>query len=279
MIGVGAEVTRWQVGDRVVQMPHPACGRCAMCVRGRDNLCLDTAYPGHQLFGGYAELIARPEDAVLPLAPHVSFEAAAATMWAYTTPLNCVTRCAPVGIGDTAIVFGASGAMATAYAQLGRLAGATVIGTTTKLDRADELRAIGYDHVLGSEDPDLPQQVRALTGGLGADAAWDCIGGQRYFALSAACTRLGGAIAVLASPLGESSGTPLQMATTQFIAGEQKVAGVRAATRRDQQVCLTLLERGSIAPVIDRVLPLAEAAEAHALLESRQQIGKIVLRP
>src|SRR5438045_3816902 len=62
---IGAEVSRWQVGDRVVQMPHPACGHCVMCERGQDNLCTDTAYPGHQVFGGYAEYVVRPQHGLL----------------------------------------------------------------------------------------------------------------------------------------------------------------------------------------------------------------------
>ncbi|MDQ6945611.1 MAG: alcohol dehydrogenase catalytic domain-containing protein [Actinomycetota bacterium] len=109
VVEVGTDVTRWKVGDRVVQMPHPACGRCPMCLRGRDNLCLDTAYPGHQVFGGYAEYIARDENAVLPIPDHVGYEPAAATLWSYTTPLNCATRRAPVTPGDTLVITGASG--------------------------------------------------------------------------------------------------------------------------------------------------------------------------
>lgn len=279
VVEVGAAVTRWRPGDRVVQMPHPACGHCAMCERGHDNLCVDTAYPGHQIFGGYAEYIARPETAILRLADHVGFEDAAAAMWSYTTPLNCIMRRAPVRPGDTAIVFGASGSMATAYAQLGKLAGATIIGTTTKPDRAEELRAIGYDHVLDSNDPDLPAKVRALTNGLGADAAWDCVGGQTFFARAVSCTRLGGSVAVLASPLDTTSSNALEMPPTLFIAGEYNIVGVRGATRQDQKTVLGLLANGRIKPAIDRILPLSEAAAAHALLESRQQVGKIVLTP
>lgn len=250
-----------------------------MCLRAHDNLCVNIAYPGHQIFGGYAEYIVRPQDAVLALPDHVTFENAAATMWSYTTPLNCITRRAPVRAGDTAIVFGASGGMAIAYAQLGRLAGATIIGTTTKPERAAELRALGYDHILDSRDTDLARTVRDMTNGLGADAAWDCVGGRDFFALSVACTRLGGSVAVLASPLGETGAAPLEMPATLFIAGEYNVVGVRGATRRDQEICLKLLADGRIAPVVDRTFPLSQAAEAHAFLETRQQVGKIVLIP
>ena len=171
-----------------------------MCLRGHDNLCIDTAYPGHQVFGGYAEYIVRRQDAVLPIPDGVDFETAAATLWSYTTPVNCAVRRAPVGIGDTVVITGASGGMATACAQLAKLSGATVIGTTTKLDRDDQLKTLGYDHILHSTDPEMPNQVRELTRGLGADAVWDCVGGTAFLQLSVACVRLGGTVIVLGAP-------------------------------------------------------------------------------
>jgi NADPH:quinone reductase-like Zn-dependent oxidoreductase len=273
---VGAAVTRWRPGDRVVQLPHPACGRCGMCVRGLDNLCVDTAYPGHQVFGGYAEYVVRHQHAVLPMPDGIGFETAAATLWTYTTPLNCA-RQAPVGPGDTVVVTGASGGVAIACAQLAKLRGATVIGTTTKHGRDGDLEALGYDHVLHSADPEMPAQVRHLTHGLGADAAWDCVGGASFLRLSISCTRLGGTVVVLGVPLGDSF--DLQVNALAFIFGQLKIAGVRGATRRDQQLCMELLAAGKISPVIDRVFPLAAAAEAHAYLESQRQIGKVILLP
>lgn len=278
VVEIGSNVTRWKVGDRVVQMPHPACGVCPMCLRGRDNLCLNTAYPGHQVFGGYAEYVARPQHAVLSVPDNVSFEAAAATLWSYTTPLNCVKRRAPVGVGDTLVITGASGGVASASVQLAKLAGATVIGTTTKPARSDDLRASGFDHVLDSRDPELPKQVRELTGGLGADAVWDCVGGTEFLTLSLACVRLGGVVAIFGTPVSQA-GFKLEMNSLSFIFGELDVVGVRAAGRRDQQICMDLLGQGKINPVIDRVFPLAEAAKAHTYLESRLQVGKVLLAP
>ncbi|WP_433566735.1 quinone oxidoreductase family protein [Nocardia sp. CA-151230] len=276
IVEVGAAVTRWHAGDRVVQMTHPACGQCAMCLRGKDNLCINIAIPGHQIFGGYAEYIVRHQDAVLPIPEGIGFETAAATLWTYTTPLNCARR-APVGPGDTVVITGASGAMATACAQLARLNGAVVIGTTTKTDRDDRLKAIGYDHVVHSTDPQLADQVRDLTHGLGADAVWDCVGGNDSFQLSVSCTRLGGTVLVLAAPFDAKWG--LEMNVSSFLFKELNVHGIRGAKRRDQEVCLTLLANGKINPIIDRRFPLAKAAEAHAYLESQSQIGKVLLLP
>ncbi len=278
VVEVGRGVDRWSVGDRVVQMPHPACGVCPMCLRGRDNLCTNTAYPGHQIFGGYADFISRPQHAILAIPDHVGYDLAAATLWSYTTPLNCAKRRAPVGTGETLVITGASGGLATAAVQLAKLCGATVIGLTTKLSRAEDLRAVGFDHILDSEDPEAPAQVKDLTEGLGADAVWDCVGGTKFLALSVACVRLGGAIAVLGAPLSED-GFELAMNTLAFIFGELNIVGVRAAGRLDQHLCMQLLSEGKIKPAIDCAFPLSAAADAHAYLEDRRQVGKVLLIP
>ena len=278
IVEIGSNVERWKIGDRVVQMPHPACGVCPMCLRGQDNLCINTAYPGHQTFGGYAEYISRPQHAILSIPENIDYEAAAATLWSYTTPLNCATRRAPVGVGDTLVITGASGGLATASMQLAKLGGATVLGTTTKMSRSDDLRAMGFDHLLDSNDPEISAQVKSLTGGLGADAVWDCVGGTEFLKLSVAYVRLGGAIAVLGAPVTED-GFDLEISALAFIFGELNIVGVRGAGRRDQQLCMTLLGEGKITPVVDRVFALGDAADAHVYLESRQQVGKVLLAP
>ena len=276
IVTTGANVTKWTAGDRVVQMTQPACGQCIMCLRGTDNLCVNTEIPGHQIFGGYAEYVVRHQDSVLRIPNGAGFEAAAALLWAYATPMNCLRR-APVGPGDTVLITGASGGMATACTQLAKLSGATVIGTTTKPERGDTLKTLGYDYIVQSTDPDVIDEVRALTNGLGADVVWDCVGGNDFFRLSVACTRLGGSVIVLGAPF--DAGWGLEMDVVSFIFKELSVLGIRGATRRDQQVCLELLARGQIDPVIDRSFPLAAAAEAHAYLEGQRQIGKVLLLP
>ncbi|MEU3010166.1 quinone oxidoreductase family protein [Nocardia asteroides] len=278
IVATGEGVTRWKVGDRVVQMPHPACGSCPMCLRGRDNLCVNTSYPGHQGFGGYADFIVRSQHAVLPIPDNIDYEAAAATLWAYTTPLNCALRRAPVTVGDTVVITGASGGLATACVQLARLLGATTIGTTTKPERIEQLEAVGYDHVIDSRRSDAASQVKAITGGLGADAVWDCVGGTEFLRLSVSFVRLGGAVAVLGAPVTQD-GFELEINSLAFIFGELNIVGVRAATRRDQELCMQMLGEGKIRPVIDRVFPLHEAEQAHRYLERQSQVGKVLLIP
>jgi NADPH:quinone reductase-like Zn-dependent oxidoreductase len=82
---VGENVARFKVGDRVVQMTCPACGHCAYCKRGLDNLCIDIGLPGHQRFGGYADYVCRRQTEVLPAPDGIPFEKLACAMWSYST--------------------------------------------------------------------------------------------------------------------------------------------------------------------------------------------------
>lgn len=137
---------------------------------------------------------------------------------------------------------------------------------------------MGWDHVFDSRDPEMSKQVRAATGGMGVDAVWDVVGGSAMLALSVSCVRLGGTIVVVGMPLDEEA-TDLRMSTMALIYGELNIVGVRGCGRRDQDLCMQLLGEGKVAPVIDSVFPLAEAAESHAYLEDHRQIGKVPLRP
>jgi putative oxidoreductase len=92
IVEVGKNVTPWKVGDRVAQMAHPSCGQCAMCRRGRENMCIGIDIPGHQVFGGYAQYIARSEHGIVRIPANVPYDVAGATMWAYGTPMNVAMR-------------------------------------------------------------------------------------------------------------------------------------------------------------------------------------------
>ena len=215
IVATGENVTRWRPGDRAVQLPHPPCRNCALCVRGLENLCIDTAYPGHQVFGGYAQYVVRRQDAILPIPDGVDFETAAATMWTYTTPLNCA-RQAPVGPGDTVVITGASGGMAIACAQLAKLSGATVIGTTTKPDRDEALSKLGYDHILRSTDPDCRHRSGADTRSGRRRRLGLC---RRQRLLPApSCIRLGGTVIVLGTPTDQ--GSRLELDALALIGGQ-----------------------------------------------------------
>ncbi|MFC6879406.1 MULTISPECIES: alcohol dehydrogenase catalytic domain-containing protein [Actinomadura] len=272
---VGAGVEAFAVGDRVVVMTCPACGRCAACRRGDDNLCQDTELPGHQRFGGYAEYVSVPQDGLLPAPDGVDFETLACVLWSYGTVLHMVTARARVQPGDTVLVTGASGGMGTAALHLSKLAGAQrIIALTGSPGKRDALLAAGADLALNYKDPDVLDQIRAHTGGAGVDVVLDNVGGPMVpLAINAA--RLGGRV-VLAAVMG---GRTAEIHIGEIFAKHLDILGTRASTRREQELVLQLAATGKISPVIGARYPLTQARAAHTALDAGDTIGKIVLVP
>jgi NADPH:quinone reductase-like Zn-dependent oxidoreductase len=272
---VGDGVTSFAVGDRIVVMTCPACGRCAACRRGDDNLCQDTELPGHQRFGGYAEYVTAPEHGLLRAPDGVGFETLACVLWSYGTVLHMVNARARVQPGDTVLVTGASGGMGTAGLQLARMAGARlIIGLTGSPDKAEAVLDAGADVVVNYKDADAVAQIRAHTDGTGVDIVLDNVGGPMV-PLAIEAARLGGRI-VLSAIMG---GRTVELHINDIFSKHLDVLGTRASTRREQELVLDFAARGQIAPVIGARFPLAEAAAAHAALDAGAHVGKIVLVP
>ncbi|MFI6521464.1 zinc-binding alcohol dehydrogenase family protein [Spirillospora sp. NPDC050679] len=272
-LGPGAE--RFAPDARVVVMTCPACGRCASCRRGLDNLCLDTELPAHQRFGGYAEYVTVPEHGLLPSPDGVDDETLACVLWSYGTVLHMVNARARVQPGDSVLVTGASGGMGTASLQLSRLAGAgLVIALSGAPEKAEALRAAGADVVVDRRSPDVVEQIRAHTGGAGVDVVLDNVGGP-MLPLAVDAAGLGARI-VLAAVMG---GRTAELAIGDVFRKHLDLLGTRAATRREQEQVLAFAASGRIAPVIGARYPLAEARRAHEALDAGEHVGKIVLLP
>jgi NADPH:quinone reductase-like Zn-dependent oxidoreductase len=272
---LGAGVDAFAVGDRVVLMTCPACGRCWQCRSGADNLCVDTELPGHTRYGAYAEYVLAPASGLLRAPANVEFEKLACLLWSYGTVLHMVDARARVRPGDAVLVTGASGGMGTACLQLAKLAGAEpVLALTGSPDKADQLRQAGADLVLDYRAPTVVEQIRAETGGRGVDVVLDNVGGPMVdLAVNAA--RLGGRV-VLAAIMG---GKVVELAINRIFGKHLDLLGTRAATRQEQERVLELAARGRIDPVIGARFALRDAAAAHAAQERGGHTGKIVLTP
>ncbi len=176
---VGTRVTRFKEGDRVVGMTHPACGQCDSCLRGYDNLCTNIRLPGHQAFGGYAEYVARPESEVLPAPEGVPWEKLGSCLWSYSTSWRILSQRGNLRPGQSVLITGASGGMGTAAVQLARLIGGVkIIATTGSPAKAARLKQLGVDEVINYRDADIPEQIRAMTNGMGVDLVIDFVGGD-----------------------------------------------------------------------------------------------------
>jgi NADPH:quinone reductase-like Zn-dependent oxidoreductase len=270
---VGKGVTKFKPGDRVVGMTHPANPESIETLRGLGNLSSGVEIPGHTMFGAYAQYVCRPESYWLPLADAVSFDEAACVMWPATTAHRVVMTRLGIKLGNALLVTGATGGMGFATLRLAKLAGATTIATTRDDKKVSLLKANGADHVVVTGGDDA-QAIRKLTDGRGVDGAVDYTGSNAVMRLCCDSMRLGGSICLT---FGEPG--PLPFTAWDMNRLELTVRGVRGGTPADQLVVWELMNGGVLRIPIERVLPLSEAAQAHALQEAGSLAGRIVLRP
>jgi NADPH:quinone reductase-like Zn-dependent oxidoreductase len=199
----------------------------------------------------------------------------AAAMWPCATAHRIIADRIGAGMNDNILITGAAGGMGTATMQLAKLAGATVIASTRYRDKEAKLKRAGADHIVDVNRGDALDAIRQLTRGEGVDAAVEFTGAPALMRLCIDALRLGGTFCPVG---GELSEIPLRV--VDMVSKELNVIGVRGARRNDQRVVAELLEKGRITMPIHAVLPLAKAAEAHAMLETSQDlVGRIVLHP
>jgi len=272
---VGTGVTTLAPGDRVLGMTNPENTLSLASIRGLGNLSGGIDLPGHTMFGGYAQFVSRPESYWIKVRPDLDLDQGAAAMWPCATAHRIIANRLAVRMNDTVLITGAAGGMGTATMGLAKLAGATVIATTRHPGKAASLERWGADIVVDSGRDDAVKAIRAATGGEGVDAAVEYTGAGELMRLCIDALRLGGTFCPVGGELRE---IPLRV--VDMVSKELNVHGIRGATRNDQRVVAELLEKARIRMPIHAVLPLAKAAEAHAMLEHGEDlVGRIVLHP
>jgi NADPH:quinone reductase-like Zn-dependent oxidoreductase len=272
---VGEKVATLKPGDRVLGLTNPENPHSLASMRGLGNLSGGVDLPGHTMFGGYAQFVARPESYWIKVKPDLDPDQGAAAMWPCATAHRIIATRLRVRINDNVLVTGASGGMGTATIRLAKLAGATVIATTRSPDKTEKLERLGADMVVADSGADALEAIRAATRGEGVDAAVEYTGAPELMRLCIDALRLGGTFCPVG---GELEAIPLRV--VDLVSKELTVHGIRGATRNDQRVVAELLEQGRIRMPIHAVLPLAKAGGAHALLEEGEGlVGRIVLHP
>ncbi|MCP2338954.1 quinone oxidoreductase family protein [Actinomadura rupiterrae] len=279
VVAAGAAVTRFAEGDRVVAVVHPENPYSPETLRGLGNLSGGIEIPGHQALGSYAAYLVRDENLWLPVPDGVDLEQAAVTLWPYGTSHRLLHDRLRLTLGQTLLITGASGGMGEATVRLARLMGARVAVTTRHPDKVDGLRALDPDEVVVTSDlPAAARRIREWTGGLGVDHAVDYSGDVELIRLGLDVLRLGGTLCPASG--NQRQPGPLPITASDLTRLEPSVVGVRGARHRDALAALDLLARGRIRTRIAARFPLAQASEAHALLEtSTDLVGRVVLKP
>ncbi|QDT15233.1 galactitol-1-phosphate 5-dehydrogenase [Alienimonas californiensis] len=276
---VGSEVTGFRPGDAVTFDSTIFCGTCHFCRQGRVNLCEDRQVLGvscgdYRRHGAFAEYVAVPQHVSYKLPEGLSFEHAA-MIEAVSVAVHAVGR-TPVRLGDTAVVVGC-GMIGLLTIQAARLAGCTrVVAVDLDATRLARAKALGADVTLNAKDVDVPQAVRDLTDGRGADVAFEVVGTPPTVKTAIDSVRKGGAITLVGN-LAPTVEFPLQSVVTR----ELSLFGT-CASSGEYPACIDLLARGAIrvADLITATAPLEEGADWFArLYDGEAGAMKVILDP
>ncbi|MBO0867351.1 MAG: zinc-binding dehydrogenase [Micromonosporaceae bacterium] len=275
VVDVAADVTGTRVGDRVAVLPHLRCGRCEFCTSGREQQCPNSRHIGVHRWGGYAEYIAVPAANLLPLPEALSFVDAAVVLRHAPTAFHLLRGLARVAPGDWVLVMGAAGGLGSIGVQVAKLLGATVVAGAGADARVGLARRNGADHGVNYRSHDLTDEVLRITGGRGVDVVFENIGDPELWPKAFATLAQSGCLVTA----GAHAGGRVELDVRRLYGRRLRILGGAGASRADIRSAIEAAAAGTLHAVVDRVLPLDEAAQAHRLAEKGGLLGKIVLDP
>ncbi|WP_197745565.1 zinc-binding dehydrogenase [Achromobacter xylosoxidans] len=262
---VGPGVSGWKPGDRVLVNPLN---------RARGLM-------GEMLDGGMAEYCLVSQEQLIALPDAVSFDDAAALPVAYGTAHRMLITHQTVRAGDRVLILGASGGVGTASVILAKLLGAEVIACAGTNAKAEALKALGADHVINYRETDFSKwaiaqygkpQRRTNEGGV--DVVVNFTGGDTWVP-SLKCLKRGGTLLVCGATAGHDPREDLRYVWSF----ELNIKGSNSFYDDNLKALLDLVAEGRISPLIDRRLPLEQAADGLALIRDREVLGKVIVNP
>jgi NADPH2:quinone reductase len=254
IVEVGSEVTHLKVGQKVATVD------------------------GH---GSHAELRPVPARNCWPIPEGLDPRLAAVIPVAFGTAHDCLFEFGRLKAGETVLVQAGASGVGLAAIQLAKAAGATVLATASSDERLERLKAYGLDHGINYKTDDVARAVMKITDKKGVNLVVDSVGGAT----------LAGSLASLAyrgrcSMVGNAGREPMTVDVSSLMGGNRSLSGVflgaEIMTDRAHDMIQGLIEdaaKGAFKVVIDRQFPLSDAAGAHAYIESRQAVGRVLLIP
>ena len=265
---VGADVTRWRVGDRVAASFYPHW------IDGAPTHERTVGSLGGIVDGVLAEAIVAHEDAVFAIPGHLDFVEAATLPCAALTAWHALFETTPLHPGATVLLLG-TGGVSTWALTLAHAAGLRTLITSSDDAKLERARALGADATINYRThPQWSDEVLRLTEGRGADLVVE-IGGERTLGLSIAAAAAGGTIAMIG---GVSGGFGARLEPFALIGGAKRLAGVLVGSRTMAERLVAFVAQRGLRPVVDRVFAFDDAAAAFAHLVSGRHFGKVVVR-
>jgi NADPH:quinone reductase-like Zn-dependent oxidoreductase len=270
---IGENVSNFKIGDRVVINSNIGCGKCSICLSGKDNLCREWHLLGETLPGTYAEYVVVPAKNLLIIPEGFAYQAAASAGLVYLTAWHSLVTKGNVQPHESVLVVGASGGANTASIQVAKCIGATVYVVGSNENKLALAKSLGADYLIDrSKEDNWSSTIYKLTNKQGVDVIVDNVGAGTM-PLSMRAARKGGRILTV----GNTAGPKFEIDNRYIFGKHLSIIGSTMGTISDFKQVMGLVFKGRLKPVIDRSFPLQEAAEAHKRLEAGEQMGKITL--
>lgn len=274
VVALGPDARNFKPGDRVCSTQREyVCGCCSMCRSEKEALCPDLRFLGQNAMGGYAEYTLVNDDNLALIPAGVDDATAAIVACAVGTSYNAVCDTGQVRAGECILISGMGGLGIHAI-QIARAAGAFVIASTRTAAKVQSLKDLGAHAVVVAEDGKFSRGVREAAGGQGVDIVVDTVGGAVFQEVLRAI-KLGGRIVLV----GEVTGQPVEITMAAIYRRGLEIRSATSTSRRQLETVLRLVASGQVRPIVDRTMPLADAAIAHRMVEDNAVTGRIVLIP
>ncbi len=276
-----------RAGGEMLSKPHIVGYQCAGVIRevgaNVSDRSVGQSVVVFMQFGSHASMVAAGAMQTFVIPDGLELQQAACVPIAFGTANDCLFEFGQLKAGESVLVQAGAGGVGLAAVQLAKRAGSTVLATAGSADKLERLKGYGMDHGINYRDEDWVAQVRRLTGS-GVNLAVDGVGGKTLLG-SIECTARRGRI-VSFGQAGRERGRPLDV---------DNLSGMNRCITGYSMAVESFMDPGRVRPmieghlrdvasgelkvVIDRTYPLAEAAAAHAYIESRQAFGRVVLVP
>jgi len=270
---LGKGVTDFEIGERVIVVPgYPQNEEDYDIYPG--SQAPSFGLPGLHIPGTYAQYIEVPARFLLKDETGLTPAEAATLPVALATAVRAVKEVAGVKAGDSVLVQAGASGSGSIQIQVAKALGARVATTIRSASKADIVREIGADLVINTRNEDLVQRIKEWTDSRGADVVIDNLGGD-VLATSIAAAKATGVIVAF----GFAAGTDVTFDIRSLFFEQKELKGSMASDKSDLEFGLRLVREGKIRPLLDRTMPLSEAAHAHRLVANNEVIGNIALLP
>ena len=276
---VGADVTEIEPGDRVLINPGVSCYACEWCDAGEHSLCQSYRLLGEHVPGTLAEYVVVPQQNVAriptPPAPHapISWEEAAAFSLVTLTAWRMLMTRARLRPGETVLVWGIGGGVASTAISIAKLAGGFVIATSSSDEKLAVAKEMGADIALNHASVDVAREVRKITDKRGVDIVVENVGEATWETSLRSLGKMGRLVTC-----GATSGSKVVTDVRRLFWNQYTIMGSTMGNATEYREIVRLLGQGHLRPRIDSIVPFERAPEAFERMRDGKQMGKLVVR-